>query len=73
MACTYVYVIILTLLGPEDLGRNFDVDHDSDLAEATGKETVDAVLRRKGAGPAERDSSEAADPVKEDSGFHQKV
>lgn len=28
MACVYVYVIIITLIGPEDLGREFDVEHD---------------------------------------------
>lgn len=36
MGCVYAYVILLTLLGPEDLSRPFDVAHDADVAEATG-------------------------------------
>jgi len=36
MGCVYLYVIVLTLVGPERRGREFDVAHDSDLAEATG-------------------------------------
>jgi SHS family lactate transporter-like MFS transporter len=32
MACVFVYVILLTIAGPERLGRNFDADHDADLA-----------------------------------------
>lgn len=36
MGCVYAYVIVLTLLGPEDLARPFDADHDADVAEATG-------------------------------------
>jgi SHS family lactate transporter-like MFS transporter len=28
MACTYVYVICLTFLGPEKLGRSFRVEND---------------------------------------------
>lgn len=33
MACVYVYVIVLTLLGPEHLKRKFDVEHDEDARE----------------------------------------
>ena len=36
MACVYVYVIILTILGPEYKGRFLDAKHDEDLQEATG-------------------------------------
>ena len=36
MACVYVYVIILTFLGPEYKGRKLDAAHDQDLQEATG-------------------------------------
>ena len=36
MAAVYVYVIILTFLGPEALGRNFHVDADDDMTAATG-------------------------------------
>ena len=34
MACVYVYVIILTLVGPEKRGHKMDAKHDRDLAEA---------------------------------------
>lgn len=37
LGCVYVYVILLTFLGPEKLGRNLDVDHDHDMAEAGGQ------------------------------------
>ena len=37
MACVYVYVIVLAFLGPEYLGRSFDVEHDDDLAEVTAR------------------------------------
>jgi SHS family lactate transporter-like MFS transporter len=32
MGCVFAYVILLTVAGPERLGRNFDADHDADLA-----------------------------------------
>lgn len=35
MGCVYAYVILVTLVGPERLGRNFDVEHDADLAVVT--------------------------------------
>jgi len=38
MACVYVYVIILTFVGPEHLRRSFDVDHDEDVREVAGDE-----------------------------------
>ncbi|EKG14114.1 General substrate transporter [Macrophomina phaseolina MS6] len=34
MGCVYAYVILLTLIGPEYRGRDFDVAHDSDMEEA---------------------------------------
>lgn len=58
MACVYVYVIILTLLGPEKLGHEFGIEHDVDLADAAGSESLEAVLRRKEGKEVERDSSE---------------
>jgi SHS family lactate transporter-like MFS transporter len=36
MGCVYAYVILITLAGPEYLGRNFDVAHDDDMEEAIG-------------------------------------
>ncbi|KAK4919948.1 Carboxylic acid transporter, partial [Elasticomyces elasticus] len=35
LACVYAYVILLTFIGPEKLGRKLDVAHDADMAEAT--------------------------------------
>ena len=32
MACVYAYVILLTFLGPEYLGRDFHVENDEDMA-----------------------------------------
>lgn len=36
MGCVYAYVILLTFLGPEYLGRKFDVEADEDMAAVTG-------------------------------------
>ena len=47
MACVFVYVIILALVGPERLGQQFGVAHDRDLAEAAGEENLAAVLHRR--------------------------
>jgi SHS family lactate transporter-like MFS transporter len=33
MGCVYAYTIIVTFLGPEHLGRQFDAEHDADLTE----------------------------------------
>lgn len=35
MGAVYAYVIFVTLLGPENRGRNLDVQHDEDMEEAT--------------------------------------
>ncbi|XPT01358.1 Carboxylic acid transporter [Ascochyta lentis] len=42
MGCVYAYVILLTFVGPEYRGRNFDVAADEDLAAVTG---VDQKMR----------------------------
>ncbi|KAL8869581.1 MAG: hypothetical protein Q9174_004168 [Haloplaca sp. 1 TL-2023] len=57
MACVYVYVIVLTFFGPERRGRKFDVAHDNDMADATGR----ARLTRD----EDRDSSDAGGYRKE--------
>jgi MFS transporter, SHS family, lactate transporter len=44
MGCVYIYVIILTLLGPEFRNRHFDVSHDADMEEAVGHERLDEAL-----------------------------
>ncbi|KLU82435.1 sugar transporter [Magnaporthiopsis poae ATCC 64411] len=48
MGCVYAYVIVLTLLGPEYLRRNFDVEHDEDAREAVGEQAVAETARRSG-------------------------
>ncbi|RHZ65945.1 sugar transporter family protein [Aspergillus thermomutatus] len=40
MGCVYAYVIIITFFGPERLGRQFDVAHDSDMAEVAAQRGV---------------------------------
>ncbi|KXJ95145.1 sugar transporter [Microdochium bolleyi] len=40
MACVYVYVFIMTFLGPEYLARSFRAEDDADLAEATGHQRL---------------------------------
>lgn len=37
MACVYVYVIILTILGPEYKGRDMGVASDGDMDDAVGR------------------------------------
>lgn len=46
MGCVYAYVIVLTYIGPEYLGRSFEVRDDSDLSEATGASTIEAALAK---------------------------
>lgn len=41
MACVFGYVILVTLLGPERLGRNFDAEHDADLAVVAAHRGMD--------------------------------
>ena len=36
MGCVFAYTILLTFVGPERMGRNFEVEHDSDMAEVAG-------------------------------------
>jgi SHS family lactate transporter-like MFS transporter len=38
MGCVYAYVILLTALGPEYQGGNFDVAADEDMTVVTGAE-----------------------------------
>jgi len=40
MGCVYAYVILLTVVGPEELGRRFDVQADEDLAEVAGADAL---------------------------------
>lgn len=59
MACVFVYVIVLTLTGPEKLGRQFDVAHDDDMAEAAGHDAWESVARKgQRHGATDHDSSD---------------
>lgn len=40
MACVYVYVIVLTFLGPEMKGRSMSASNDEDFAEAAGTDGI---------------------------------
>ncbi|KAG5746221.1 hypothetical protein H9Q72_004622 [Fusarium xylarioides] len=48
MACVYVYVIVLTFIGPENLRGKFDVAHDSDAREAMGDGAMEQAADRHG-------------------------
>jgi len=41
LGCVYVYVILLTLIGPEFKGRDMRVTYDEDTAEALGQNAMD--------------------------------
>lgn len=41
MGCVFAYVILITLAGPEHLGRNFEAEHDDVLAEVAGQNMQD--------------------------------
>jgi len=43
MGAVYAYVIILTFVGPEYRGRNMEVHHDQDMAQAAGHDAMGAV------------------------------
>jgi MFS transporter, SHS family, lactate transporter len=40
-------VIVLTFLGPEYLRRQFGVDHDLDMDEVAGHDTIEAAIHRR--------------------------
>lgn len=46
MGCVYVYVIVMTFVGPEYLRRSFEVNQDSDLNEAAGHDTIEKAMRK---------------------------
>lgn len=56
MACVYVYVILLTFVGPEHLRRKFDVASDADAMEVAGDAAMKNVAGRHSVD--ERDSEE---------------
>lgn len=61
MGAVYAYVIVLAILGPEHLGRNMDVAHDADTAEATGHHIPEKMQDRGADGSA---SEDGGDPEK---------
>ena len=40
-------MILLALIGPEHLGRRFGVAHDSDMADAAGRDTIAAIVHQR--------------------------
>ena len=47
MGCVYAYVIVLALVGPENLGKKFGVAHDSDMYDAAGSDAVAEALHAR--------------------------
>ncbi|KAJ5317400.1 hypothetical protein PENANT_c055G06172 [Penicillium antarcticum] len=41
MGCVFAYVILVTFVGPERLGRNFDAEHDADLQVVAAHRGID--------------------------------
>ena len=60
MACVYVYVIVLAVVGPERLGALMDVEHDSDLKEAAGEKYHRTVGVRGTGGEAAPDEERSS-------------
>lgn len=48
LGCVYVYVILLTFLGPENRGAHLDVAHDADLAEAAPDQLEEVMHQKDG-------------------------
>ncbi|KAI4152967.1 MAG: hypothetical protein LQ340_002592 [Diploschistes diacapsis] len=67
MACVYAYVILLTFLGPEYLGRDFHVENDDDMRAAATNDAMD-VLHHSHMGNSGSDGDEKAH-----GGFGEKV
>ena len=51
-------MILLTFLGPENLGRRFGVAHDHDLEDAAGHEAFATVIHRREAIGNDHESSD---------------
>ena len=47
VGCVYAYLLVLTFLGPEHLGRKFGVAHDADVREVVEFETISRVVSRE--------------------------
>lgn len=54
-------MILMTFIGPEYLGRKFDVSHDSDMEAVAGHETIEQAIHRReamGMGISESDQED---------------
>lgn len=51
MGCVYAYVIILTLVGPERMNRNFEAEHDSDMVSSSSTSCIKASRSRLSIAP----------------------
>ena len=49
MGCVYAYVILLTFLGPEYLGRDFHVENDEDMHAVAKEDAMGAIHQIHGA------------------------
>lgn len=63
LGCVFAYVILLTFVGPEKLGRNLDVTHDADVAEATNRDLRHEHEAGYGASPGESDEKRLSKEV----------
>ncbi|KAE9975901.1 hypothetical protein BLS_002344 [Venturia inaequalis] len=45
MGAVYAYVILLTFIGPEYLGKQFGIAHDHDMEEAVGHDAIEHAIR----------------------------
>ena len=55
MACVYVYVILLTFLGPEYLGRDFHVENDEDMRIAATEDAMQVLHGDKASNGSDHD------------------
>lgn len=47
MGAVYAYVIILTFIGPEYLGKMFGIAHDHDMEEAVGHDAIEHAIHHE--------------------------
>jgi len=47
MAAVYVYLILLTFIGPEHRRRKFDVAHDADVREVAGADAIHTAMHQR--------------------------
>jgi MFS transporter, SHS family, lactate transporter len=47
VGCVYAYLLVLTVLGPEHVGRKFGIAHDADVRETSEMVTISRVVSRE--------------------------